>query len=247
MPRMTLTPATDPHLTTSFLSEDIEDIIRTRSVSNVVLSSCLDIPVAPQQILADWQRETAHNLALAPGDVEEIPLARTRMRWPEYARCVQAMLNWTSAAGLPGVLAAGDLSLMACRGARYHHDSAQYSHSAFCNLFLGEDAGWDVHFPAIDLRIPLSRGTAMVFDTGQPHGVIRRGSKGFDVADFAREDDASQVFLSWEIPIEDPLVATALGIRFNVDGNEVHPSDMGALLRNSVPTFLCADTGVWLA
>ncbi len=79
-----------------------------------------------------------------------------------------------------------DIALIACRGARYHHDGEQYGGLAFCNLFLSEDKGLDVHFPALDLRIPLRRGTVMIFDTCQPHGVIRRGSYGFDLADFPR-------------------------------------------------------------
>ena len=207
---MTPAPANAPLLTTSFISEAVGDIIRTRRVSNIVLVASLDIPLPPKHVLADWQREILQHLSLEPGDVEEIPLARTRMRWPDYSRCVQAMHDWTSTAGLPGVLAASHVSLMACLGARYHHDSEQYSHSAFCNLFLSEDTGWDVHFPAIDLRIPLRRGTAMVFDTGQPHGVIRRGSSAFDIADLVLDEDASQRFLSWEIPIEDTHVAIAL-------------------------------------
>lgn len=244
---MTLMPATDPPLTTSFLREDIGDTIRTRSVSNVVLATTLTIPLPSKQVLADWQREIAQNVALEPGDVEEIPLARTRMRWPDYARCVQAMHDWTSAAGLPGVLAAGNISLMACMGARYHHDSAQYSHSAFCNLFLSEDTGWDVHFPAIDLRIPLVRGAAMVFDTGQPHAVIRRGSASFDVGGFPADEDASQVFLSWEIPIEDRHVATALCITFDISRSDASPLETGQLLRHDRPARLCPATGKWFA
>lgn len=32
----------------------------------------------------------------------------------------------------------------------------------------------------------------MIFDTGQPHAVIRRGSSGFDVADFAPGIDGTR-------------------------------------------------------
>jgi hypothetical protein len=234
-------------LTTSFSSEAVDNIIRQRSVSNLVLAGSLDIPLPSKQVRADWERDISQHLALEPGDVEEIPLARTRMRWPDYARCVQAMRDWTSSVGLPGVLAASDISLMACLGARYHHDSKQYSHAAFGNLFLSEDTGWDVHFPAIGVRIPLTRGTAMVFDTGQPHGVIRRGSSGFDIADVVRDKDASQIFLSWEIPIEATHVATALGITFDASPANVLPSGTGQLLRSDLPTRVCPSTGKWLA
>jgi hypothetical protein len=99
---------------------------------------------------------------------------------------------------------------MACRGARYHHDGAQYGGAAFANLFLSEDRGLDLHFPFTGQRIPLVRGTAVVFDIGQPHAVIERGATGFDAAHFAPERDCTQLFLTWELPIENAGVAQAL-------------------------------------
>jgi hypothetical protein len=65
---------------------------------------------------------------------------------------------------------------MVCRGARYHHDGDQYGGAAFCNLFLSDDKGQDVHFPLLDLRVPLQRGTVLIFDTCQPHAVIPRAA-----------------------------------------------------------------------
>jgi hypothetical protein len=109
------------------------DVMRSRSVSDLVLTTTLDVPVPGAPVLADWQRETSTRLALEPGDVEVMPLARTQVRWPEYKRCVQAMSDWLCALGLPDVLADSDMALMACRGARYHHDAEQYGAAAFCN------------------------------------------------------------------------------------------------------------------
>src|SRR6201996_7693218 len=102
------------------------DAIRSRRVSDIVLSGVVDVPVLPARLLSDWERETSSRMVLEPGDVEAMPLARARARWPEYARCVQAVSDWTCALGLPAVLASSDVALMACRGARYHHDGVQY-------------------------------------------------------------------------------------------------------------------------
>ncbi len=110
------------------------DAIRSRRVSDIVLSATLDLPAPPVAVLADWQREIGVRIALEPGDVEVMPLARTQMRWPDYRRCVQAISEWTGALGLPVVIADCDMALMACRGARYHHDGEQYGGNAFCNL-----------------------------------------------------------------------------------------------------------------
>lgn len=193
------------------------DAIRSRSVSQFVLSASLDVPQPPARLLADWAREISRHMTLDAGDVEVMPIARARARWPEYSHCVRAVADWTSQLGLPGLLATSDVALMVCRGARYHHDGEQYGGAAFCNLFLSDDKGQDVHFPSLDLRIPLRRGTALVFDTCQPHGVIRRGSNGFDEADFAGEQDRTQLFLTWELPIEAIPVAQALNVAFDID------------------------------
>jgi hypothetical protein len=193
------------------------DALRSRRVGGVVLAGTVDVPMPPARLTADWEREVASVLHLEPGDVEPLPLPRARLRWPDYRRCVQAMADWTAARGLPSVLDAGEIALMACRGANYHHDAAQYGGVAFCNLFLSEDKGLDLHFPQVGLRMPLTRGTAVVFDTGQPHAVLRRGRSGFDAADFADGADVTAVFLSWELPIEHGHVARALGVVFDGD------------------------------
>jgi hypothetical protein len=207
-------PSRTPDILTSFFWSG--DALRSRSVGGHVLAGTLDVPAPPARLLADWAREISRHMTLDAGDVEVMPLARARARWPEYAHCVQAMSDWTEQLGLGGILAASDVALMVCRGARYHHDGEQYGGAAFCNLFLSEDKGQDVHFPSLDLRIPLRRGTALVFDTCQPHGVIPRGSTNFDEADFPDGQDCTQLFLTWELPVEDLRVARALDIAFDI-------------------------------
>lgn len=222
------------------------DQLRSRSVSKVVLTGTVDVPMSPARLLADWDREISSQLALEAGDVEALPLARARTRWPDYRQCVQAAIDWTHAQGLPGVLGSSDIALMACRGAKYHHDGMQYGFAAFCNLFMSEDKGLDLHFPFANRRIPLRRGTVVIFDTGQPHAVIRRGSSGFNAADFADGTDCSQVFLTWELPIEDADVARALRIDFDIASPvEARPDDESLVL-NGKPAVVHPDSGWWL-
>ncbi|RSZ31448.1 MULTISPECIES: hypothetical protein [unclassified Variovorax] len=222
------------------------DLLRSRSVSDVVLTGTLDVPAPPQRLLSDWDREISSQLMLEAGDVEPMPLARARTRWPDYRRCVQAVSDWTDALGLPGVLASSDVALMACRGAKYHYDAAQYGGAAFCNLFMSEDKGLDLHFPHAGLRIPLQRGTVVIFDTGQPHGVIRRGGTGFDAADFADGKDCSQVFLTWELPIEDAHVTRALRIDFDAARPSSARPDEEQLMLNGSRAVVCPESGRWL-
>ena len=221
------------------------DAMRSRSVGHLVLTGTLDLPALPTRLLADWEREISLHMGLEPGDVEPLPLARARARWPGYRQTVQAMAGWTHSLGLAHLLADSEIAVMACRGARYHHDGVQYGCAAFCNLFLGEDNGLELHFPQLDRRIALVRGTAVLFDTGQPHAVVRRGSSRFDAADFAAGSDCSQYFLTWELPIEDPGVARALQVSFDVGPAAALSSDSGQLWRNGAPAVLCPDTGRW--
>lgn len=224
--------------------------MRSRRVSDVVLTGHIDVPRPPPRVLADWDREVANELMLDPGDVEVMPLARTRARWPDYRYSVQTLFDWAegqSAAGLANVFADSDMALMACRGARYHHDAIQYGGSAFCNLFLSEDKGLDLHFPAIPLRIPLTRGTVVIFDTGQPHAVIPRHSTRFDEADFAPLGDATQIFLTWELPMEAVPVAQILDVFFDSAPRAAALMTDAQIRLNDVPVMLCPHSGQWQA
>lgn len=210
-----------------------------------VLWATLDIPAPPARLLADWQRDL-QGMALAPGDVEQLPLARAQARWPDYRHCVQQVSNWACSLGLPPLLNSEYLALMACRGAHYHHDAAQYSGLAFCNVFLSDDLGLDLHFAAAGLRIPLRRGTVVVFDTGQPHAVVARQRSGFEAADFPVGQALGPVFLTWELPIEEPQVAQALGVVWGdaLAPGAVPPAEMLALA--GVAVRVCPATGRWL-
>ena len=221
------------------------DAIRSRSVSDLILSGTVDIPALPARLVADWARDIALRLELKPGDVEALPLARARMRWPDFKHCVRAVSEWTHTLGLQDVLASSDVALMACRGAKYHHDGAQYGSAAFCNLFLSEDRGLDLHFPCTGQRIPLTRGTAVIFDTGQPHAVIDRCSAGFDAADFPAERDCTQVFLTWELPIENADVAQALGIVFDIDPFTALQLDKEQVCLNGSRANVFPESGRW--
>ena len=223
------------------------DTIRSRSVSPVVHTATLNMPTPPVRLLADWEREISVHLGLAPGDVEQLPLARARARWPALRRCVQAATDWTHTLGLPdALLADSDIALMTCRGARYHHDSAQYGGAAFLNLFISDDKGLDLHFPRSGHRIPLVRGTAVMFDTGQPHAVIPRHRNSFDPADFPPSLDCTQVFLTWELPIDHPQVAQALDISFDVDATAAATLVEEQLVLNGEAMQVCPATGRWL-
>ena len=220
------------------------DTLRSRSVGKIIPTATLEVPALSARLAADCEREITR-LGLELGDVEPLSLARARTRWPDYRHYVQAVADWTRAQGLPDLLDNSDVALMACRGAHYHHDGTQYGAAAFCNLFLSEDKGLDLHFPAIGLRMPLRRGTVVVFDTCQPHAVIPRHSNRFDAADFTTGQSDTQLFLTWELPIENPHVAHALQVRFDTDPAIASRLAEEQLWRNGAPAEVCPDSGQW--
>ena len=222
------------------------DTLRSRSVGSTIPTATLEVPALPARLAADCEREITR-LGLELGDVEPLSLARARTRWPDYRHHVQAVADWTRAQGLPDLLDSSDVALMACRGARYHHDGGQYGAAAFCNLFLSEDKGLDLHFPATGLRIPLRRGAVVLFDTCQPHAVIPRHSSRFDPAGFTAGQSDTQLVLTWELPIEDPHVARALQVRFDTDPATASQRSEGQLWRNGAPAAVCPESGQWRA
>ncbi|RYZ12517.1 MAG: hypothetical protein EOO24_03060 [Comamonadaceae bacterium] len=239
-------------LTASY-SEDLGR--RCRTVGGRVQAGRIDLAPVPARLLIDWHRETIELNPLQVGDVEPLPLARAMARWPGYRSCVNAALGWMGSFGGDAVQPDDELALMACRGARYHHDAHRYAGSAFFNVFVCEDLGLDLHFPYLDHRIPLTRGTVVLFDTGQPHGVIRRDAVGFDPAGFDDGVDRLQCFLTWELSIERSGLAAALGVNFLAveepaelvpDGTASDVGQPAGRLRLGPGTVeVCAESGRW--
>ena len=108
-----------------------------------------------------------------------------------------------------------------------------------------EKAAMQERRAAIGLRMPLRRGTVVVFDTCQPHAVIPRHSNRFDAADFATGQSDTQLFLTWELPIENPHVAHALQVRFDTDPAIASRLAEEQLWRNGAPAEVCPDSGQW--
>lgn len=217
--------------------------MRSRSVSSVVLAGTVDVPTLPLRLTADCDREISERLGLASGDVEALSLARARMRWPDHKLWIQAATDWARNMGLQDLLADCDIALMACRGARYHHDAGQYGSAAFCNLFLSEDKGLDLCFPNSSHRIPLTRGTVAIFDTGQPHAVIERGGHIFREADFPTKQDCTLLFLTWELPLENASLAPALEIDFDTDPATAWRLNEEQVWMDGARVSVCPETG----
>lgn len=85
----------------------------------------------------------------------------------------------------------------------------------------------------------------MIFDTAQPHGVIPRGSSGFNVTDFTQDQDWVQIFLTWELPIEDAHIGHALKVDFDVDRSTASQLDTEQVWLNGERVMVSPESGRW--
>lgn len=99
--------------------------------------------------------------------------------------------------------------LMSTRGAQPHFDgqSNAWRNRLFWALCL-EDTDTDVLFGNLKIRIPLSRGTFLVFDGNQPHCVLAREHDVFMKSHFKKH--RSQFFVGGDFTPKD---WAALGVR----------------------------------
>lgn len=88
-------------------------------------------------------------------------------------------------------------------------------------------------------------GAQLWYSIGQPHGVIARRSAGFDVTDFPPGQDDTQVFLTWELPIEDANLGHALRIAFDIEPSPALLLGDEQVWRNGARAVVCPDSGRW--
>jgi hypothetical protein len=102
--------------------------------------------------------------------------------------------------------------LFACEGSWFHHDADydEYRESAFSILWLEDESPWDLVFPLLGLRVPLDRGTHVLFDSANIHGVVWRGADRFDEKDF--EEPGFQMFFSTEHQYASPALQGKMGV-----------------------------------
>ena len=80
---------------------------------------------------------------------------------------------------------------------------------------------------------------------GQPHGVIARRGSGFKAADFPPECDCTQVFLTWELPVENANVARALRVDFDMDPSTALLLGDEQIWLNGALAGVCPQSGRW--
>ncbi|MEA3113938.1 MAG: hypothetical protein QOG58_3737, partial [Caballeronia sp.] len=75
--------------------------------------------------------------------------------------------------------------------------------------------------------------------------VIQRRSSGFNVADFAPDQDCTQIFLTWELPIENAHVGDALKVTFDIDPLTSRQVNEEQVWVNGARAIVRPDSGQW--
>jgi hypothetical protein len=83
-----------------------------------------------------------------------------------------------------------------CQGAAFHEDAVFDSVTA---VLLCEGDDRDLVLPHLGVVVPMTRGTVVLFDSAQPHGLLMPGHTTFDAQHYQQES-ARSVFCTLDLP-----------------------------------------------
>ena len=181
-----------------------------RTISDVVIAGKLELTteeLAPGDAWASAFRQNAGQTQ-EPGD-NLVWGPETKKNHPIPTTLVERAFEWMRAQGIPTPDAQREVSVGGCWASPYHEDGVHFSSSLFGVVWMAEEAGLDLVFPHIDVRVPLSPGVIVVFDPGQPHGVLWRNKKHYASQDYACLD--VQPYINLDVPGYAPEVLQRMG------------------------------------
>ncbi len=188
-----------------------------RTVSDSVWAAETQLHQGPdaQALLADLQRHRTPK----PGEVDTVtPPAELKAACARMTEASEQVFE--ALCGVKGErepMSVGTVQLV-CRGARPHYDvgAPAWERTLFWALAL-QDSDTDLLFGHLSLRFPVRAGMLFVFDPGQPHAVVSRGSESFRASDFKKASNR-QYFLTCERKLS-PDEWRALGVVIDVTDN----------------------------
>jgi hypothetical protein len=179
-----------------------------RTISDRIITGKVRVPAAQADVTDAWRRYVAYTL-VGPGYVSP-PCSYAVDLAPEAPGLFKSIACFASKQNLPELTSSTPLDVLGCRAAPFHHDMEEYSNTVFCIVWMEKSRGLDLVFPNCGRRVPLQLGTVVIFDAGQPHGVIRSDLTTFFPLDY--EELPAQTFLSLSFDIQIAEVRNALGI-----------------------------------
>ena len=166
-------------------------------------------------------RSHAHEVAR-----RDTEIGKVHSGGPWSRPAVHAQLAAALGAPLAAALRA-DFEWYVCRGAFYHND-AHYDARLF-GIWCIQAPPIDLVFSRVGVRVPLRRGTFVVFDPFEVHGVLGSCRSVYTATDYREMDSA--VFLGFELDIT-AETARACDIGYDLEGPVI-----------SSRTRICASSG----
>lgn len=149
---------------------------------------------------------------MAAGDVETSDFVfRSKRRGfaehvaePEYDLVLEGLFNELLSYGFVTPTQRTDFErnalYMHAQGAAFHVDTFNSAwRNALFWVYVLESGPVDLLFPNIAIRLPLQSGQLVVFDPGEPHGVVQQGAEQYSKASF-KSAQSRQTFLTGHIP-----------------------------------------------
>lgn len=180
-----------------------------RTLSDKILSGKLALPAEQAAVSRAW-RESLEDVTQRVGDVSNLGADVARAN-PVDESTLNSVFAWLLEQGLPDLSGPSSMSIFGCRAAPFHHDMWAFGDSLFCVVWMSEDVGLELVFPQLGKRVPLEMGTVIVFDSGQPHGVLWKGKKHYVEASY--EQLPVQTFVSVDFGAMLDGVMEHMGIR----------------------------------
>lgn len=179
-----------------------------RTVGRHVVAGKIKVPATQNASSRVWRQSFSYSCPDV-GDIDPAPF-EVLDRAPPAPGLESRMFSWLRKNVARNLGESVSLNAVACRAAPFHHDVSCFAHFAFCVVWLEESCGLDLVFPHLQKRIPLEKGTIVLFDSAQVHGVVHTGRDRFLPAEY--ESLTAQLFLSADIELTSSGIAGLMGI-----------------------------------
>lgn len=184
---------------------------QARVISSSVFHSKLMLPNTAIGVSAGLTGVIVEDEPLDVGDVGTMRLGSDAVRRYEgVSTLIEMGLDYLRGIGIDPT--SSSQVALSCSGVGFHHDLAENPDKVFCVVWLGSLDSLDLVFPFLGLRIPLSYGTVVLFDSGQPHAVLARGANAYSADDY--NDHYFETCISIDLPAAEPSVVRAMSLAF---------------------------------
>jgi hypothetical protein len=210
-----------------------------RTISEKVFVGQIDVGDKQKTVSKSWVSSIS-KWGIDPGEVDAVS-SKVLAAHPVDDVLIADALEWFSERGLMISPESSGLTVMQCRAVGFHQDIACYGDKLFAIVWLGEQPGLDLFFPHINVRVPLNMGTVVIFDSGQPHGVLGREFIYYN--EEAHSGVQVNNFLSFEFEANQRSTASVMNYQLLENCNNWRGKI--AVMPHGMTQNVCKESGYW--